>query len=95
MKIKKYTEKYEFTYDGDIATEYAKFIISKFLDEDEDGKTLEEIFYEIAKDELVEGEDEDRANFVKNEILLITKQLYDMAKKIRPLEQIAGDKYNL
>lgn len=95
MKIKKYSEKYEFTYDGDIATEYAKFIISKFLDEEEE-KTLEDIFYEIAKsDDLIDEGNDDRASFVKDEILLITKQLYDMAKKIRTVDEIAASKYNL
>jgi len=84
-------EKYRFDIDSDIAEEYVKIIISKYIDLKLDGKTLENIYYDtITIDHMEEQED-----IIKQEILNFIKNLYSEANKIRTIEEIDASKYNL
>jgi len=91
MEIKKF-EKYEIDQEYEIGEEYAKFIISQFMDRESGGSTLESIYAEIVKgDDLDEVQEE----IIRHEIIEYAKHIYDDAKKIRELQEIDADKYNL
>jgi len=88
MIIKKF-EEYKFDYEDDITEEYAKFIISKTIDERD--KSLEDIFYEVGKsDELEEQQDS-----VQTSIIIYLEKLLKDAKNLRTIEEIEASKYNL
>lgn len=90
MKIKKF-EKYELDLDGEIAEEYAKLIISTYLDKKND-ESLESVFAEIIrKDEL--GEDEEY--IIKNILQDYLYNLFEDASKIKKVHEIEAKKYNL
>ncbi len=95
MKNIKTFEKYEnfdAEYSGDIAEEYAKLIIAEFIDRQDDISTLESVYAEIIKgDEL----DEDQQLMIHESLIRYLKDLHKDAKKIRTLEEIESEKYNL
>jgi hypothetical protein len=88
--IKKF-EKYTIDIDlGEIGEEYAKYIISKFIDSDD--ITLEKVYADlINRDDL----DDSQAYIIKNEILVYLSYLINEAKKIRDILTINAEKYNL
>lgn len=92
MKIRKFNEKYKLDLEDDIGTEYAKYIISKFIDKENDGASIESIYKEVIEDEDL---DEHQAEIVKYMIETWLSNTLKFAKKIRPLFQIDSDKYNL
>jgi len=95
MNIKKF-EAYNMDYDiNDIGDEYAKLIISKFIDEERQDKSLEDVFYEIAiSDELEEHQES-----VKYSMIMYLTKLLSKTKKLKSVEKIGLDKetkkYNL
>ena len=89
MKIKKF-ESYKLG-DDDITIEYCKLIISTYIDKKDD-ETLESVYADIVKgDEL----DENQAYIIKNELQDYLYNLFEDAKKIRPILKIAASKYNI
>ena len=89
MKIKLF-EQYTFDIENDIGDEYAKFIISKFIDEDLGGKTLEDVFYEIGKnDEFDEGEHDDAVIY---SIINYIEDMLEQAKKLKTIKEITWDR---
>lgn len=94
MKVQKF-EKYKWNIDsGNIATEYAKVIISKYIDEETDTSVadFERIYLNVINgDEL----DTDQADIIKSEMIEYLEYLTKNAKKIRPLHEIEAEKYNL
>jgi len=54
MKIKKFNENYELDESNDIGEEYAKLVISHYIDNLNDGKTLQDSFDYYCKDDLEE-----------------------------------------
>ncbi len=93
MKIRKFFEQYELDLDnGEIGEEYAKMIISKFIDKDADGSTLEQIYKDVVK---ADNLDEDQAFFVRQDLIIYTKDLLNQAQKIRDIYKIDAETYNL
>lgn len=90
MKIKKF-EKYELDIDGEIAEEYAKLIISTYLDKKNE-ESLEEIFADIIKGNNLQESEE---YIVKNTLQDYLYQLFEEAKEIKKIYQIGSKKYNL
>jgi hypothetical protein len=96
MKLKKF-ESYSMDIDnGDISTEYAKLIISKFIDDEtihngSRSKILEQIYVDIIKGDNIE----EQADIIKNEMISYLEYLIKFAEKIRPLYEIEAEKYNL
>ena len=89
MKIKKF-ESYKLG-DDDITIEYCKLIISTYIDKQDD-ETLESVYADIIKgDEL----DDDQAYIIKNELQDYLYNLFQDAKKIRPIIEIEASKYNI
>jgi len=95
MKIRKFNEKYEIDLDGDIAREYAKLIISEFLDRENDEITLEDIYKENLEDFIEDDDDDFREDIIKAEIIEVLDMLKIQARKIRRLMDIDIQKYNL
>ncbi len=91
MKIKKF-ENYNFNYNEDISTEYAKYILSKYMDDEIDNNiSLEEVYVDtIKKDEL-----NDQATIIKYELISYLENLLEKAKDIRSIYKIDANKYNL
>ena len=89
--IKKF-EKYKMDIEGgEIAEEYVKYIVSKYIDSYED-TTLEEVYVDLVKrDDL----DETQADIIRHELLSYTASLYNEAKKVRNILTINAEKYNL
>ena len=94
MKPIKKFEKYELDIEnGEIANEYAKLIISTYLDKDGYGNdTLESVYAEIVKGDEIE---KDQAYIIKQELMECLFDLYKEAKNIRPILEIELKKYNL
>lgn len=92
MKVQKFNEKYDLDLEyDDITVEYAKLIISTYIDKKNE-ETLESVFLDVIKgDDL----DDDRAEMIKPELLNYIKNLYNDAKSIRQIHEIESDKYNL
>jgi len=99
MKIQKF-EKYNMDIDnGSIAEEYAKSIISKYIDtdvpyvngDDANWHKLEKIYAEVIKGDNIE----DHGDVIKNEMIDYLIYLVKNVKKIRPLYEIEAEKYNL
>lgn len=92
MKDIKRFEKYKMDIDqGDLGEEYAKYVVSKYIDSP-DNITLEKVYADLVnKDNL----DESQAYIIKNEILVYISYLLNEAKKIRDILTINAEKYNL
>lgn len=54
MKINKFNEKYEIDLDNDISNEYVKAIISDYIDNIEDGGTIQDSFDKYCEKDLEE-----------------------------------------
>jgi len=95
VKIKLF-EEYKINRDEDIGDEYAKMIISKSIDDENDGKTLEDTFYEIGKSELEDGEHDEAV--IYSIIDYLEKKLFE-AKNLKTISEIRIDretqKFNL
>jgi len=92
MKIKLF-EEYKLGSGGDIAMEYAKQIISKFIDKDiTENLTLEQIFHKIVKDDDL---DESQQHIIIQELIEYTYNLNGKARQVRTLLKSTTDKYNL
>jgi len=92
MKIKLF-EEYKLDSGGDIATEYAKQIISKFIDKDiTENLTLEQIFHKIVKDDNL---NESQQHIIIQELIEYTYNLNDNANQVRTILKSTTDKYNL
>ena len=90
MKLKKF-EEYTLDVDGDIAEEYAKLIVSKYIDKKND-ESLESVYATIIKgDEIEEG----NAYIIKNTLQDYLYNLYEEASKIRKIIEIEKDKFNI
>lgn len=92
MKIKKFNEKYEIDFDGDIAEEHAKIILSEYLDKMLDGLTLEEVFRDIVDGDELE---EDQEYMIKQALIDLTYNINNDANNIRSKLEYNSDKYNL
>lgn len=91
MKKVKQFEEYTLDLDGNISEEYAKLIISTYI-EKKDDETLESVYADIINgDEL----DEDQAYIIKNELQDYLYNLYEEAKNIRKIIEIDANTYNL
>ena len=94
MKNIKTFEKYK-NFDAeysDIAEEYAKLIISEFIDRQDDVSTLESVYAEIVKGDELE---EDQAIMIKESLVDYLSSLSQEAENIRDIEEIEAEKYNL
>ena len=90
MKLKRF-EAYTIDTDDDIAIEYAKLIISEYIDKKND-ETLESVYADIIKgDEIAESE----AYIIKNQLQDYLYGLFEEDKEIRKIQDIATSKYNL
>jgi len=96
MDIKKF-EKYEQNEDGDIGEEYAKEIISKYIDDLDsygNSKTLQDSF-----DYYCEEIEEDLRGFVKSDLYEVINNLQKECKKLEYSNDYYirkdGKKYNL
>ena len=87
MKIKKF-EAYNMDYENDIGEEYAKFIIAKYMDEEISGKTLEDAFYEVGKDEFEDEHDD----VVIYSIIQYTQNILKQAKNLKTIKEITWDR---
>jgi hypothetical protein len=91
MKNIKKFEEYKFEYDDDIATEYTKLIVSKYIDKKNE-ETLESVYYDVVKgDDL----DEDQAYIIKNTMQVYLYNLYLESKDIKTIIGIEANKYNI
>jgi deoxyxylulose-5-phosphate synthase len=91
MKIKKF-EKYNIDIEnGDIPEEYAKLIVSQYIDTDLDNISIEDIFADIIKSDQLY----DQADIIKQEMLTYIKKLFNDTRKIRSIEEIDAQKYNI
>lgn len=89
-KIKKF-EEYELDVDGgEIAQEYAKLIISTYIDRT--NETIESVYAEVIKGDQL---DEDQAYIIKQELQDYLYNLYEESSKIRKIIDIDAKKYNL
>jgi hypothetical protein len=92
MKIKKFNENYNIDYEGDIGTEYAKFILSEYIDKELDGKSLQEIFIEIVEsDELEESQE----YIVIQELKEVCYDIYKQSQKLKTKIEYDSSKYNI
>lgn len=92
MKIKKF-ENYTIDIDGgEISEEYAKLIISKFIDEQLNERSLENIFHETIKEDQL---DQEQANMIKYAMIDYLKYLVEKTKGIRQIHEINAEDYNL
>lgn len=94
MKIEKFNEKYK-NFDAeysDIAEEYAKLIISEFIDKQDDISTLESVYANIIKGDELE---EDQAIMIRESLINYLSALCEDAENIRDIEDIEAEKYNL
>jgi len=92
MNIKKF-EEYKFPDDhDDIGDEYAKIIISRFIDNDLDGKTMQEIYNSIIKEEGLEEEQED---LILESVSRYSDRLRKISNNLKTLLASEADKYNL
>ncbi len=89
MEIKKF-ETYTRNEDGDISVEYAKIILSKYIDDQIDDKSLEDAFYNIGENVF-----ENHAESVKTDLIDLLRGLLHDAHTIRTFVEIKADKYNL
>jgi len=76
MNIKKF-EAYNMNYENDISEEYAKIIISKYIDHNLEGKTIEDIFYEVG----ISNELEEHQESVKYSMIIYLSNLLKKKKK--------------
>jgi hypothetical protein len=91
MKIKKF-EKYNIDIENvDIPEEYAKLIVSQYIDTDLDNISIEDIFADIIKSDQLY----DQADIIKQEMLTYIKKLFNDTRKIRSIEEIDAQKYNI
>ena len=89
--IKKF-EEYTLDIDGgEIAEEYAKLILSTYIDK-KDGESLESVYKDIIVGDQL---DEDQAYIIKNTLQDYLYTLFDEAKDIRKILDIESTKYNL
>jgi len=95
MDIKKF-EQYKFDDDNDnIGAEYAKIIISKFIDNDTTFSkklTLENILHEIVKDEEL---DESQQYIIIQELIDYTHTLNSNANQVKTIFESEQEKFNL
>lgn len=86
-KYKKFNAEY-----SDITEEYAKLIISEFIDKQDDVSTLESVYAKTIK---IDDLEEDQAIMIREGIIDYLKQLCEDAENIRDIEEIEAEKYNL
>jgi hypothetical protein len=93
MKFKTFEEYKDFDveYSGDISEEYAKMIISEYIDKKDDS-TLESVYAEIIKGDQL---DEDQEIMIQESLTNYLKQLYKDSKKIRNVVEIDSNKFNI
>jgi len=91
MKHIKIFEKYELDFDSDIGEEYAKLIISTYIDKKND-ETLESVYCDIIKkDKLAEYQE----YIVKNILQDYLYELFEKSKEITNVIEIETKKYNI
>lgn len=92
MIIKKF-EEYKFPMEhNDIADEYAKIILSKFIDEDLDDISMQKIYNDIIKEEELE---EDQEKSILDSLYRYSTELAKKASKVKTLISSEASKYNL
>lgn len=91
MKSVKKFEEYELDLENsNFTNEYAKLIISTYLDKKDD-ETLESVYAEI-----IEGDElEEQQNLIIRELQMYLLVLWKESKKVRTLINISANKYNL
>jgi len=92
MKLKKF-EKYIVDIDGgdDISLEYAKLIISTYID-NSNNESLESVYADIIKgDDL----DEEQEAMIQESLTFLLKNWYIASKNIRKVVEIDKDKFNI
>jgi len=92
MLIKRFNEKYEIEYENNIAIEYAKCILSEFIDKINDDITLEEVYFDFIKGDDLE---QDQADMIKSELMRLLLDTLKEAKTLREIHKIEAEKYNL
>ena len=90
MKLKRF-EAYTLDTEDDIAIEYAKLIVSTYIDKKNE-ETLESVYVDIIKGDEI---DESEAYIIKNELQDYLYSLYKEAAKIIKIQDIETSKYNL
>jgi hypothetical protein len=87
MIIKRFNEEYELDVDGgEIAEEYAKVILSKYIEDGEN--TLEHVYNSVIRGDELE---EDQAFMIKDAMIDYLKNLLSDAEEVQNIV----DKYNL
>jgi len=94
MKSVKKFEEYEMDTDyGEIANEYSKLIVSRYIDKKEDDdETLESVLAQVVEDDELE---EEQQMWIISELQDYLLKLYRESKKVRTLLNIKANKYNL
>lgn len=92
MIIKKF-EEYKFPMEhDDIGDEYAKIILSRFIDGDLDGISMQKIYNDIIKEEGLEEEQEE---LILDSLSRYSTELAKKANDIKTLMASEASKYNL
>lgn len=98
MKIKRFNEKYKIDtdYSSGISEEYAKFIVSKYLDnvDKDDNKivTLQDVFNVIISGDELE---EDQEILIIEDLRNLGEDIAKQASKLKTSEEYNASKYNL
>ena len=88
--IKKF-EEYELDYENEMSEEYAKLILSTYIDKKND-ESLESVYADIIRDDETAVEHE---YIIKNNLQDYLYNLYSEAKNIRKIIDIDSGKYNM
>ena len=90
--IKKF-EEYTLDVDtGDMAEEYAKLILSTYIDK-QDGESLESVYKEVIVGDKLD--DQEQEEVIKTALTHYLHKLYKDSKYIRNVLDIESNKYNL
>ena len=90
MKFKTFEEYKDFDAEySDLAKEYAKLIISTYIDKKDEDYTLEYVFADI-----IEGDElhEDQEIMIKESLTDYLENLLEESKKIRDVDEIQSDR---
>ncbi len=92
MNIKKFEEYKIVDEHDDIGDEYAKIILSRFIDTELDGKTIQNIYNDIIIEEELDDSQEEMILYA---IYEYSKEIAKEAKELKTLIASNASKYNL
>jgi hypothetical protein len=93
MKINKFNEKYKSDFENDISREYAKCILSEFIDKENNDATIEEVYYDFIKGDDLE---QHQADMIKSQLMIFLQNTLKETKILRDIYKIEAEKnYNL